>query len=133
VLITAANIGGSILALFIGATGVMNTSLLSFFERIREFGLLRAVGWNRPRLFRLVLGEALLLSLIGAGAGIGIGIGAVQLLTHVSQLRGVFRPSYEAAIFGRALFFAFAMALLGALYPAVRAASLTPLSALQHE
>ena len=41
VLITAANIGGSILALFIGATGVMNTSLLSFFERIREFGLLR--------------------------------------------------------------------------------------------
>ena len=40
VLITAANVGGSILALFIGATGVMNTSLLSFFERIREFGLL---------------------------------------------------------------------------------------------
>jgi putative ABC transport system permease protein len=133
VLITAANIGGSILALFIGATGVMNTSLLSFFERIREFGLLRSVGWSRPRLFRLVLGEALLLSLVGAGAGIGIGIGAVQLLTHVSQLRGVFHPAYEAMIFGRALGFAFAMALLGALYPAVRAAGLQPLSAIQHE
>jgi putative ABC transport system permease protein len=133
VLITAANIGGSILALFIGATGVMNTSLLSFFERIREFGLLRAVGWSRPRLFRLVLGEALFLSLIGAGAGIGIGIGAVQLLTHLSQLRGVFHPAYNSAIFARALGFAFGMAFLGALYPAVRAASLTPLSALQHE
>jgi putative ABC transport system permease protein len=133
VLITAADIGGSILALFIGATGVMNTSLLSFFERIREFGLLRSVGWSHPRLFRLVVGEALLLSLVGAGAGIGIGLGAVQLLTRVSQLRGVFHPVYEATIFGRALGFAFAMALLGALYPAVRAASLQPLSAIQHE
>jgi putative ABC transport system permease protein len=133
VLITAANVGGSILALFIGATGVMNTSLLSFYERLREFGLLRAVGWNRRRLFRLVLGEALLVSLVGAGAGIGIGIAAVQALTHVHALAGVFQPSYEAWIFGRALLFAFGMATLGALYPAVRAARLTPLSALQHE
>jgi putative ABC transport system permease protein len=133
VLITAANVGGSILALFIGATGVMNTSLLSFYERLREFGLLRAVGWNRRRLFRLVLGEALIVSLVGAGAGIGIGIAAVQALTHVHALTGVFQPSYEAWIFGRALLFAFGMATLGALYPAVRAARLTPLSALQHE
>jgi putative ABC transport system permease protein len=133
VLITAANVGGSILALFIGATGVMNTSLLSFFERIREFGLLRAVGWSRPRLFRLVVGEALLVSLVGAGLGIGIGFAAVQGLTHVSRLRGVFRPTYDSMIFARALGFAFGMALLGALYPAFRAATLTPLEALQHE
>jgi putative ABC transport system permease protein len=133
VLITAANIGGSILALFIGATGVMNTSLLSFFERIREFGLLRAVGWSRRRLFRLVLGEALLVSLVGAGLGIGIGFGAVEGLTRVPQLRGVFRPAYDSMIFARALGFAFGMALLGALYPATRAAMLPPLEALQHE
>jgi putative ABC transport system permease protein len=133
VLITAANVGGSILALFIGATGVMNTSLLSFFERIREFGLLRAVGWSRRRLFRLVIGEALLVSLVGAAIGIGIGFGAVQGLTHLSQLRGVFRPTYDSVIFARALGFAFGMALLGALYPALRAATLTPLEALQHE
>ena len=133
VLITAANVGGSILALFIGATGVMNTSLLSFYERLREFGILRAVGWNRRRMFRLVLGEALLVSLIGAGAGIGIGMAAVQGLTHVHALVGVFQPTYDAWIFGRALLFAFGMAILGALYPAVRAARLTPLSALQHE
>jgi putative ABC transport system permease protein len=133
VLITAANVGGSILALFIGATGVMNTSLLSFYERLREFGVLRSVGWTRRRVFRLVLGEALIVSLIGAGAGIGIGIGAVQGLTHVQALVGVFHPTYHAWLFGRALLFAFGMAILGALYPAVRAASLTPLSALQHE
>jgi putative ABC transport system permease protein len=133
VLISAANVGGSILALFIGATGVMNTSLLSFYERLREFGLLRATGWNRRRLFALVLGEALLVSLVGAGVGIGIGIGAVAALTKVSTLAGVFHPAYHAAIFGRALGFAFLMAILGALYPAIQAARLTPLSALQHE
>jgi len=133
VLITAANVGGSILALFIGATGVMNTSLLSFYERLREFGLLRAVGWSRRRLFRLVLGEALVVSFMGAALGIVVGIAAVQALTRVDALVGVFQPRYEAWIFGRALLFAFAMATLGALYPAVRAARLTPLSALQHE
>jgi putative ABC transport system permease protein len=111
----------------------MNTSLLSFYERLREFGILRAVGWTRRRMFGLVLGEALIVSLIGAGAGIGIGIGAVQALTHVQALVGVFHPVYEGWIFGRALLFAFGMAILGALYPAVRAALLTPLSALQHE
>ena len=133
VLITAANVGGSILALFIGATGVMNTSLLSFYERIREFGLLRATGWNRRRLFGLVLGEALLVSFVGAAAGVAVGFVAVMGLTHVPDLIGVFRPSYHTAIFVRALAFAFAMAVLGALYPAVQAARLAPLVALQHE
>jgi putative ABC transport system permease protein len=133
VLITAANVGGSILALFIGATGVMNTSLLSFYERIREFGLLRAAGWNRRRLFGLVLGEALLVSFVGAAVGVVIGFAAVIGLTRVPQLVGVFHPSYHSAIFARALIFAFAMAVLGALYPAVQAARLAPLVALQHE
>jgi putative ABC transport system permease protein len=133
VLITAANVGGSILALFIGATGVMNTSLLSFYERIREFGLLRATGWTRRRVFGLVLGEALLVSVVGAGLGIGVGIAAVVGLTRVSSLVGVFHPVYHASIFGRALGFAFAMAVLGALYPAIQAARLAPRVALQHE
>ena len=133
VLITAANVGGSVLALFIGATGVMNTSLLSFYERIREFGLLRATGWNRRRLFGLVLGEALLVSIAGAAAGLAIGVAAVVGLARLPQLAGVFHPAYHTAIFARALGFAFAMAVLGALYPAVQAARLAPLVALQHE
>jgi NitT/TauT family transport system permease protein len=58
----------------IGASGVMNTSLMSYFERIREFGVLRSVGWTRWRVLALVLSEALVLSLIGAAIGVGLGV-----------------------------------------------------------
>ena len=133
VLISAANVGGSILALFVGATGVMNTSLLSFFERTREFGVLRALGWSRRRLIALVMSEALLVTFFGAALGVAVGVCAVEGLTHVGRLVGVFQPHFAAEIFGRALLFAFAMAFLGALYPALRAARLAPLEALQHE
>jgi len=133
VLISAANVGGSILALIIGATGVMNTSLLSFFERMHEFGVLRAMGWSRRRMLLLVVGEALVITFIGAAIGVLFGVIAVQALTHVGTLVGVFRPYYASQIFGRALLFAFGMAMLGAIYPALRAASLRPLVALQHE
>jgi putative ABC transport system permease protein len=133
VLISAANVGGAILALFIGASGVMNTSLLSFFERIREFGVLRALGWSRRRLMALVVGEAFIVAFVGAAIGCALGVVAVEALTRVGSLVGVFQPYFSANIFGRALGFAFAMALLGALYPAIRAARLAPLKALQHE
>jgi putative ABC transport system permease protein len=115
VLINAANVGGSILALFIGATGVMNTSLLSFFERLWEFGVLRALGWSRRRLIALVVGEALLVAFIGAAVGVGVGVAAVELLTRVGSLAGVFQPYFAAHLFGRALYFAFGMGVLGAL------------------
>lgn len=103
VLINAANLGGSILALTVGAIGVMNTTLLSFFERIREFGVLRAVGWTRRRVLALVLGEAFVVSLAGAMVGVALGLGAIKLLEQVPDLAGVFRPVLSAAVFWRAL------------------------------
>jgi putative ABC transport system permease protein len=133
VLISAANVGGSALALFFGAAVVMNTSLLSFFERIREFGVLRAIGWSSWRILLLVLGEALVVSLVGAAVGLGAGAALVAALSRLDELRGVFHPSFTTEIFGRALAFAFGMALLGSLYPALRAARLSPLKAMRRE
>ena len=46
-------------ALFLGSVGMLNTMLMSIFERTREIGILRAVGWRRRRVLTLVLGEAL--------------------------------------------------------------------------
>jgi putative ABC transport system permease protein len=132
-LINAANLGGSILAIVIGAIGVMNTTLLSFFERTREFGVLRSIGWSRRRVLTLVLGEAFAVSLIGAAAGVALGFAAIAGLARLPDLAGIFEPVYTTAVFGRALTFASVMALLGALYPALRAARLVPLEALRHE
>lgn len=132
-LISAANTGGTILGAVIAITGVLNTSLLSFFERLREFGVLRSVGWSRLRVIALVIGEAIIVSLIGAGVGVLLGWVAINILQNLSTLRGVFAPVYDASIFGRSLYFAFGVAFLGALYPAVRAAFMSPLEALRRE
>jgi len=133
ILITAANTGGTILAAVIAITGVLNTTLLSFFERTREFGVLRSIGWSRWRVIALVIGEVIMVAVVGAALGVWLGWLAVNVLQHLSQLRGYFVPTYDAKVFARALYFAFIVALLGALYPAVRAAMLSPLDALRHE
>jgi putative ABC transport system permease protein len=132
-LISAANVATSILALVIGAIGVMNTTVMSVFERTREFGVLRAVGWTRARVLGLVMGEAILISLAGAAVGVAMGYVAIELIQRVPEVVGVFQPDYPAGIFGRALGIAFGMALIGAFYPAVRAALLEPMEALRHE
>ena len=133
VLISAANTGGSILAAVIAISGVLNTSLLSFFERLREFGVLRSIGWSRGRVVALVMGEALVVSLVGALVGLLLGWVAINVLQHLESLRGIFKPAYDAGIFGRSIVFAISVAFLGALYPAVRAAFLSPIEALRRE
>jgi putative ABC transport system permease protein len=132
-LISAADRGSSILALLIGAVIVANTMLLSFSERTREFGLLRAVGWGHWRVVALVVGEALIVGFIGAAVGVGLAVVATTSLKHASELAGLLHPQYTAGVFWRALYIAAGTALLGALYPALRAASLQPLDALRHE
>ncbi len=132
-LISAANVAISLLALVIGAIGVMNTTIMSVFERTREFGILRAVGWTRARVVVLVMSEALLISLAGAVVGVAMGYGAIKVLERVPDVVGVFQPSYTADVFGRALGIAVGVAIIGGLYPAVRAALIQPLEALRHE
>jgi len=132
-LISAANVGVSVLALFMGAVGVMNTTLMSVFERTREFGVLRAVGWSRARLVVMVMAEALLIALAGAMVGTALGYAAVKVIQQLPQVVGFFHPTYTASVFGRALGVAVGMAFFGAIYPAARAALLQPLEALRHE
>jgi putative ABC transport system permease protein len=133
VLIGVANTGGTILAGVIAITGVLNTTLLSFFERTREFGVLRSVGWTRRRVLGLVLGEAVVVGLLGMVLGLVLGWAMVNVLQHLNAIEGYFHPSYDPAVFVRALSFAFAVVVIGALYPALRAAFLAPLDALRRE
>ncbi len=132
-LISAANTGVSALALVIGAITVLNTMVLSVFERTREFGVLRAIGWSRARVLMAVMSEAAVVALAGASAGVGAAFVAIRFLEDSPALRGVFQPSYTTDVFMRALGIAFGMVIFGALYPAARAAFLAPLSAIRHE
>jgi putative ABC transport system permease protein len=132
-LLSAANTGVSALALVIGAITVMNAMVLAVFERTREFGVLRAIGWAKIRILLAVLIEALFLGLAGAAVGVAIAFIAVPILQKSPELVGVFQPRYSSAVFGRALLITLALAFFGAIYPAIRAALLRPIEAIRHE
>jgi putative ABC transport system permease protein len=129
----AAQTGATIVAMLIGVIIVMNTMLLSFIERIREFGLLRALGWTRRRLVSLVIGEAVGISLLGAAIGVGFAYLLTFSLSRASSLRGLLQPDYSASTFGMALYSAIGIGLIAALYPSLRAGLLHPGVALRKE
>jgi putative ABC transport system permease protein len=132
-LIQAADRGSAVLAILIGAVVVMSAMSMSFVERSREFGVLAAIGWSRRRVLAMIMGEALTMGLLGAAVGSGLSFAAVVVVQQLPSLAGVLHPEYTTAVFGRALYTAAAMSLLGALHPAARAALATPLEALRHE
>jgi putative ABC transport system permease protein len=129
----AAQTGARIIALVIGVVIVMNTMLLSFVERIREFGLLRAIGWSRSRLLGLVMGEAVAMSLLGAALGLVLSLALTAALEHLSTLRGVLAAQFSAGTIGTGLYTAVGIAVIAALYPCGRAAFLRPGVALRRE
>jgi putative ABC transport system permease protein len=132
-LILAANRGATLLATLIGAVVVMSAMSMTFVERIREFGVLAAIGWTPRRIASMILGEAGLIGLLGIAAGLALSVAAVAVVGHLPVLEGVLHPEYTAGIFARALYTALAMVFLGALVPAVRASTAAPLESLRHE
>ena len=133
VYLQAAVNGSTVLAILIGAVIIGNTMLLSLFERTREFGLLRAVGLTRRRTLGLLLGESLLLALIGATLGVALSFAIAVVLENLPALKGILHPNFTEGAFWRALFTALVMTLIGSLYPTIRAALLSPLRALSYE
>ncbi len=129
----AVNIAISLLAVGIGAIGVMNTMVMSVFERTRELGTLRAVGWRGSRVVRLVVGESLLLCLLASVLGVALGVLASRAIMLVPAVSSFLVPSYEPGVFARGIAVGVIVALVGAAYPAYRAVRLSPMEALRHE
>ncbi len=132
-LIDAANLAISVLAVGIGAIGVMNTMVMSVFERTRQIGILRAVGWSGSRIMRMILGESLILCLLAAVAGSLLGVLATLAIAELPEVRTLLKLEFAPVIFVRALLVAVIVALAGAIYPAIRAVRLTPMEALRYE
>ena len=123
----------SALALIVGGIGVTNTMAMSVFERTREIGILRAVGWSVQRVGLMILSEAAGICLIALAVGCGLGVLAAQLFVGRSQLSGLISPHYTAGTFSWGLAFALGVGVVGALYPTWRAIRLSPIEALRHE
>jgi putative ABC transport system permease protein len=129
----ALNLAISFLAVFIGGIGVMNTMVMSVMERTREFGILRAVGWRGRRVLQMVLGESILLCLIGALVGSILAVIFTRLILIFPVVRSFLALEYTPDVFIRGLVVGVAVALLGALYPAIRAVRLSPIQAIRYE
>jgi putative ABC transport system permease protein len=132
-ILDAANLAISLLAVGIGAIGVLNTMIMSVYERTREIGVLRAVGWRGRRVVQMILLESLLLCLVAAVIGVVGGIAASRAVALVPSISSFLAPAYPVEVFLRALGVALVVALIGAAYPALRAVRLVPMEALRHE
>lgn len=122
-----------IFAILVGGLGMMNTTLMSVFERTREIGVLRAVGWRRRRVVAMILGESVALALLGGLSGIILGIGLTKLATLFPALETLLTGTFTPAIFAQALITALLLGTIGGIYPAWRAAQLAPVEAMRYE
>jgi putative ABC transport system permease protein len=129
----AASSAVSLLAILIGGIGVTNTMIMSIYERTREIGVLRALGWKRRRILSLVLGESMMLCLLSFPIGSSVGVLGAQLLSLHPIVGGILEPIFAPNTFVRALTVAFAVGLVGGLYPAYRASELSPAEAMRYE
>ena len=123
----------SLLALIVGGIGVTNTMAMSVLERVREIGILRAVGWRTWRVGVLVVGEALGIALLALGVGLGLGVLAAEVFSDHTSESALVRPAFNGGVFAWGLAFALGVALIGAAYPTWRAVRLTPIAALRRE
>ncbi|HVA49783.1 MAG TPA: ABC transporter permease [Pirellulales bacterium] len=123
----------STIALAIGCVGMLNTMAMSVLERTQEIGVLRAIGWRRSRIVRMVLSEACILSLAGAALG---SLGAVVLARVLAALpaaQGALDGGTPPSIVALGFMAALVLGLAGGFFPAIRGANLRPTEALRYE
>ncbi len=122
----------TILAVFAGGIGVMNTMLMSVFEQTREIGILQAIGWSKAMIVRQVMIEGLIVCLITGPVGIALGVVGLLLISSIADL-GWVAGDYAPSVFVLAFAVAVGMGMVGAIYPAWRAVQITPIEALRYE
>jgi putative ABC transport system permease protein len=123
------------IALFVGAFLIANTFSITVAQRVREFALLRIIGANRGQVLRAVIGEALLIGLVGSVVGLLAGFVIAPGLKGLFKLLGADLPSSGTVLETRtivvSLLVGTVITLVSALTPALRATRVPPMAALQ--
>ena len=120
------------LSVIVSLVGIINTLVLTVFERTREIGMLRAVGMTRRQVRMMIRYESIVTALMGAALGMVVGIFLALLVTHALSSSGI----VFAVPWIQIVYFVIAAILVGilaAVIPARRASRLNVLQALQYE
>jgi putative ABC transport system permease protein len=120
------------LAVFISIFGMVNTLVLSVYERTREIGMLRAIGMTRRQVRRMIRHESVITALIGAALGLPLGIFLAAL---VNRALGDYDIQFSIPWLQLVVLtiVAIIVGILAAISPARRAAKLDPLRAIAYE
>ena len=120
----------SLLAIVVGVLGVMNTMLMTVFERTHEIGILLAVGWKRMRIVYMVLLESALLGFLGGVTGVTLGALGLKLMELTPTVRGMLEPDMSPRLLLTSVAIAVVVGIVSGLYPAWRSSRLSPSLAL---
>jgi putative ABC transport system permease protein len=123
----------SAIAVIVGTIGMLNTMIMSVMERVREIATLRAIGWRKSRVMRMIVGESLLLSLAGAVLGVVGAFIITKWLTMLPQVSGLVQPDIAVSVVFIGFLMALLVGLVGGTYPAWRATRMQPSEGLRYE
>jgi len=122
-----------LVSLLLGGIGVMNIMLVAVRERTREIGVRKAVGATSSAILSQFFVETMIVVFLSGGLGMGVAYGIcwlVDLLPQPAFFAGLL-PTWQSGVFSSVLLGT--VALLAALYPASRAASVDPIESLRYE